>query len=63
MLEGAKLSFDDEAAGLFGVVQVSSRSAPTIRLSHRINKLIPGTGSLADRVDAYQDRFTILEVV
>ena len=59
MLRGEKLSFDDEAQGLFGV-------RPKLKpLSHydfilaKIDKLVPGKGPLADRVDAYQDRFIV----
>jgi hypothetical protein len=59
MLEGERLSFTEEAEGLFGV-------APDIRpLSEydtvlaRIERLVPGDGPLAERVDAFQDRFTI----
>jgi hypothetical protein len=59
MLRGEKLSFDDEAEGLFGVrphLKPLSAYDPVLA---RIDKLVPGTGSLADRVDAYQDRFLI----
>jgi hypothetical protein len=59
MMRGEKLSFADEAEGLFGV-------RPELKpLSHydavlaRIAALLPGTGPLAERVEAFQNRFTI----
>jgi hypothetical protein len=59
MLQGEKLSFDEEASGLFGVrPQLKPLSAYDPILA-RIDKLLPGKGSLAERVDAYQDRFLI----
>ncbi len=59
MLQGEKLSFADEALGLFGV-------RPTLRpltdydpVLTRIETLVPGDGPLWQRVDAFQDRFTV----
>ena len=59
MLRGEKLSFADEAQGLFSV-------RPTLKplnyfdpLLAKVDRLVPGKGPLSDRVDAYQDRFTI----
>jgi hypothetical protein len=59
MLQGERLSFTQEAEGLFGV-------APEIRplsaydgVLARIERLVPGSGPLAERVDAFQDGFTI----
>jgi hypothetical protein len=59
MMRGEKLSFADEAEGLFGF-------RPELKpLSHydavlaRIDALVPGTGTLAERVEAFQNRFTI----
>lgn len=59
MLSGEKLSFADEAEGLFGVSpQLRELSAYDPVLA-RIDALVPGTGPLSDRVDAFQNRFTI----
>jgi hypothetical protein len=59
MIRGEKLSFADEAEGLFGVrPQLLELSAYDPILA-RIERLVPGPGSLADRVDAFQNRFTI----
>ena len=59
MMQGEKLSFDEEALGLFGVrpqLQPLSAYDPVLA---SIDKLVPGKGPLADRVDAFQERFTI----
>lgn len=59
MIRGEKLSFGDEAEGLFGVrpqLQELSTYDPVLA---RIDQLVPGAGSLPDRVDALQNRFTI----
>jgi hypothetical protein len=59
MLQGEKLSFADEAEGLFGVrPQLKPLSAYDPVLA-RIGTLVPGSGTLAERADAFQDRFTI----
>ena len=59
MLQGEKLSFAEEAQGLFGVrVDLKPLSAYDPVLA-RIERLVPGSGTLAERVDAFQDRFTI----
>jgi hypothetical protein len=59
MLQGEKLSFDDEAQGLFGVRPKLKPLASYDPLLARIDRLLPGKGDLADRVDAFQDRFVI----
>jgi hypothetical protein len=59
MLQGEKLSFQDEALSLFGVRPQLKPVTAYDPVLARIDKLIPGKGSLAERVDAYQDRFLI----
>ena len=59
MLRGEKLSFDDEAQGLFGVRPKLKPLSFYDPLVAKVDRLVPGKGLLADRVDAYQDRFTI----
>ena len=59
MLRGEKLSFAEEAQGLFGVRVDLQPLASYDTLLTRLQGLVPGTGSLAERVDAFQDRFTI----
>jgi hypothetical protein len=59
MVRGEKLSFSEEAQGLFGVrVELKPLSSYDASLA-RIEKLVPGSGPLAERVEAFQDRFTI----
>lgn len=59
MMQGEKLSFADEAKGLFGVVpDLKSLSAYDPVLA-KIETLAPGDGPLADRVESFQDRFNI----
>jgi hypothetical protein len=59
MLQGETLSFAEEAEGLFGVrpeIQPLSTYDPVLA---QIDALVPGTGPLWERVDAFQERFTI----
>jgi hypothetical protein len=67
MLDGQKFSFQDEAEGLFGVrppLQPLENYDPILA---RLDKLVPGDGDLAARVDAFQAKYVIptdrLEVV
>lgn len=59
MIAGERLSFAEEAQGLFGV------TPEILPLSHydpvidRIDRLVPGTGPLPERVEAFQSRFVI----
>ncbi len=59
MLQGEKLPFADEAQGLFGVRPEIRPLASYDPILTRIEALVPGPGTLADRVEAYQNRFTI----
>ena len=59
MLKGEKLSFADEARGLFGVTPELKPLSAYDPLLARIEQIVPGTGPLADRVNAFQDRFNI----
>ena len=59
MLQGEQLRFADEAEGLFGVRPDIRPLASYDPLLARIEALVPGPGTLADRVEAYQNRFTI----
>jgi hypothetical protein len=59
MIQGEKLSFAEEAQGLFGVrIDLKPLSAYDSVLA-RIETLVPGPGPLSDRVDAFQEGFTI----
>ena len=59
MIGGEKLSFADEAEGLFGVRPELKPLASYDPVLDRIAALIPGAGPLSARVDAFQERFTI----
>jgi hypothetical protein len=59
MLQGEKLSFDDEARGLFGLTPKLKPLSAYDPILARIERLVPGKGPLAERVDAFQDRFVI----
>ena len=59
MLRGEKLSFEEEAEGLFGVRPTLKPLTSYDPILKRIEALVPGSGPLADRVDAFQARFTI----
>ena len=59
MMAGEKLSFADEAKGLFGVAPELKPLAAYDPVLAKIETLVPGPGPLSARVDAFQDRFTI----
>nr|WP_314441855.1 hypothetical protein [uncultured Sphingomonas sp.] len=59
MLQGDKLPFVEEAQGLFGVRPDLKPLASYDPILARIEALVPGSGTLADRVEAYQNRFVI----
>ena len=59
MLQGEKLSFADEAQGLFGVRPQILPLASYDPVLARIDQLVPGGRDLARRVDDFQDRFVI----
>lgn len=59
MLRGEKLSFADEAEGLFGYRPRLKPLSDYDAAIARIETLVPGSGPLPERVDAFQNRFTI----
>lgn len=59
MLEGEKLSFAEEAEGLFGVRPEIQPLSTYNTVLARIEALVPGQGPLSERVEAFQERFTI----
>lgn len=59
MMQGEKLSFADEAEGLFGIRPELEELSTYDPVLARIDALVPGTGPLPERVDAFQERFTI----
>ena len=59
MMRGEKLSFADEAKGLFGVTPEIRPLTSYDPVIAKIDALVPGSGPLPDRVEAFQDRFNI----
>ena len=59
MMAGEKLSFADEAKGLFGVTPTLKPLSSYDPVLAKIETLVPGPGPLSGRVDAFQERFTI----
>ncbi len=59
MMQGTRFAFADEAERLFGVRPRLKPLASYDTELARIEKLVPGEGALADRVEAYLDGFTI----
>jgi len=59
MMQGEKLSFADEAKGLFGVVPDIKPIESYDPVLAKIETLVPGTGPLPERVEAFQNRFNI----
>jgi hypothetical protein len=59
MLQGERLSFREEAMGLYGVDPRPGPLGDFDPILARLDRLVPGNGPLAERVDAYMDRFVI----
>jgi hypothetical protein len=59
MLQGRKFSFDDEAKGQFATVPTLQPLAHYDAMLVNLEKLVPGTGPLAMRVDAFNERYAI----
>jgi hypothetical protein len=59
MMQGEKLSFEDEAEGLFGVRPVLKPLSSYDPVLAKIEALVPGDGALSARVDAFNDRFIV----
>ena len=59
MLQGKKFSFDEEAKGQFATVPELKPLAHYDAILANLEKLIPGDGTLAARVDAFNERYTI----
>jgi hypothetical protein len=59
MLKGEKLSFADESRGLFAATPELKPLSAYDPVLARIETLVPGSGPLAERVDAFQNRFNI----
>lgn len=58
-LSGVKLSFDEEARRLFGVVPELQPLESYDAVLARIDALVPGPGALSERVEAFRNRFAV----
>lgn len=59
MLRGEKIAFQDEAEGLFGVRPELIDLATLDPVLAQIDALVPGTGPLHERINAFRDKFVI----
>jgi hypothetical protein len=59
MIQGEKLAFAEEAEGLFGVRPDLKPLSSYDPLLAGLERLVPGPGPLAQRVEAFQNRFTV----
>jgi hypothetical protein len=59
MMQGERLSFAEEAQGLFAVTPEIRPLSSYDPVLARIERLLPGTGPLNERVEAFQAGFTI----
>jgi hypothetical protein len=59
MLQGERLTFAEEAQGLFAVTPEIRPLAAYQPVLARIDRLVPGGGTLAERVDAFQSGFAV----
>ncbi|MEX2124367.1 MAG: hypothetical protein WD795_10790 [Woeseia sp.] len=57
--DGAAFTFDEESRRLFGVTAPDYDAAHFEAILGRIEDLLPGDGSLASRVNAFQEQFVI----
>lgn len=59
MLNGKKFSFDDETARLYDAVSPHYDRAHYMKLVAEIDKLLPGKGSVPERLKAFRDKMVI----
>jgi hypothetical protein len=59
MLSGRKLTFDEESQVLYNAVAPTLSDAHFEQILARLEPLLPGAGSLAERYEAYRKRFVI----
>jgi hypothetical protein len=59
MLQGRKLTFDEESKALYDAVAPSHADAEFEKVLAELDKRLPGEGSVLDRYDAFRNRFVI----
>jgi hypothetical protein len=59
MLQGKKLTFDEESRALYDAVAPTHTEAEFERMIGELEKKLPGTGAILERYDAFRKRFVI----
>ncbi len=59
MLSGRKMSFDEESKALYDAVAPPVSEEELRRVNEELSRLLPGEGPLAQRYDAFRERFVI----
>ena len=59
MLEGRRMRFDEESKALYDAVAPTHSEEYFQRLNASIDEAVPGSGSLADRIEAFRMQFVI----
>src|SRR5687768_6726571 len=59
MLTGTKMSFDEESQALYDAVAPTHPEAHFRKLAAELEAVLPGSGTLAERYQAFHARFTI----
>ena len=59
MLRGASMTFDEESRALYDAVAPTHDGASFLELQAELDRLLPGDGSLIERLDAFRREFTI----
>ncbi len=59
MIGGKTFRFDDEARGQFATIPVLKPLTDFDPILAKLEKLVPGKGTLAQRVDAFNDRYVV----
>ena len=59
MLQGKKLTFDEESKALYDAVAPRNDAATFAQVLAELEKKLPGPGSLLDRYEAFRSRFVI----
>ena len=59
MLAGKKFSFDEESRALYDAVAPTNTEAHFRELSEKLGRILPGSGSLGERYEAFRHEFVI----
>ena len=59
MLQGVKMSFDDESKALYDAVAPAHPEAEFLAILKQLEQRLPGTGPLSDRYETFRGRFVV----